>query len=210
MVSHPQIGVGARFESIHTVVSIDAGPTSISHQDVHAIPPGVGGRSGGPLAVIQLLRVTSFWEATLIVILSLLISALVGIRIADALSERELELPSLALGTDPTGATDDPSDAATADREPPGSYLSPETPPRLLSDEGTVVRLLIANDGRIRQRTIAAETGWSKSKVSRICSRMHADRTIEKRSLGRENVIVFAERPVGDETQSDDAESPAA
>ncbi|WP_338044145.1 helix-turn-helix transcriptional regulator [Natronorubrum halophilum] len=77
-----------------------------------------------------------------------------------------------------------------------------------MSDEGEVVRLLVANHGRIRQHQIAEETGWSKSKVSRICSQMHSDGTIEKTSVGRENVITLSDRETTDETQLDDAERP--
>jgi len=144
----------------------------------------------------------------LVAVLFVLISVLIGIRTADVLSERELEISSLPLVANPAGDTAESAHAHTDSPRAYETYLSPETPPRLLSDEGKVVRLLVANNGRIRQHRIADETGWSKSKVSRICSQMHADGTIEKRSVGRENVIVFADRPADDEMQSDDVENP--
>ncbi|RZH68606.1 helix-turn-helix transcriptional regulator [Natrinema altunense] len=213
MVSTPQIGVSARLASMRSTVSADPGPAPTQQYDVHVVASRtvvsrIGDRSGGTLSWIQLLRVTSFWESALIAALFLLISGLVGLRMAAALSNRDIDVSALPLVADTIGDRDD-------SEQPPGdthrayaSYLSPETPSRLLSDEGEVVRLLIANHGRIRQHRITERTGWSKSKVSRICSRMHADGTIEKRSVGRENVITLADRPATREQASDDVETP--
>lgn len=213
MVSNPQIGVGAQLASIHSAVSIGTGPASTHHQGAYAIPsraivPGASDHPDGPLSVIQLLRVSSFWEAALIAVLFLLISALIGIRMGDVLSKRELEMSALPFVVNAAGETDESVHTHADDQWASESYLSPETPPKLLSDEGKVVRLLVANDGRIRQHQIADETGWSKSKVSRICSQMHADGTIEKRSVGRENVIVFSEPLPDDETRSTEIGNP--
>jgi len=173
-----------------------------------AIVPGAGDHPDGPLSAIQLLRVSSFWETALIAVLFLLISALIGIRMGDVLSKRELEMSSLPFVVNAAGNTDESVHTHADDQWASESYLSPETPPKLLSDEGKVVRLLVANDGRIRQHQIADETGWSKSKVSRICSQMHADGTIEKQSVGRENVIVFSEPLPDDETRSTEIGNP--
>lgn len=213
MVFNPQIAVGAQLASIYSTVSIGTSPASAHHQGVHAIPsrailPWVDGRPGGPLSVLQLLRVSSFWETALIAVLFVLISALVGIRMADALSNHELELSSLPLVANAAGETNESVHTHTNDQWAAESYLSPETPPKLLSDEGKVVRLLVENNGRIRQHQITDETGWSKSKVSRICSQMHADGTIEKQSVDRENVIVFSEALPDDETRANEIGSP--
>nr|WP_319004355.1 MarR family transcriptional regulator [Natrinema amylolyticum] len=157
---------------------------------------------------VQLLRVTSFWESALIAVLFLLISGLIGLRMADVLSDRDIDVSSFPLVTDTAGDGDGSDHARTSDRGAYESYLSPETPPRLLSDEGKVVRLLVANHGQIRQHRLTEETGWSKSKVSRICSQMHDDGTIEKRSVGRENVITLADRTSSRETESDEVDTP--
>ncbi|WP_408958836.1 helix-turn-helix transcriptional regulator [Natrinema sp. 74] len=159
------------------------------------------------MSIIQLLRTASFWEAALIVVLFLLISGLVGFRLAEVASTRNVGLSSLPLVT-AAGDDGESNREHTDDHRAYESYLSPETPPTLLSDEGKVVRLLVANHGRIRQHRIAEETGWSKSKVSRICSQMHSDGTIEKQSVGRENVISLADRTPTDEAQSDEIENP--
>ncbi|QCW04138.1 MarR family transcriptional regulator [Natrinema pallidum] len=212
MVSTPQIGVSARIASMRSTVLADPGPAPTQQYDVHVmasrtVVPRIGDRSGGALSWIQLLRVTSFWESALIAALFLLISGLVGLRMAAALSDRDIDVSSLPLVADTIGDRDDSEQPSADTHRAYESYLSPETPSRLLSDEGEVVRLLIANHGRIRQHRITERTGWSKSKVSRICSRMHADGTIEKRSVGRENVITLADRPATREQATDEIEA---
>ncbi|OIB56936.1 helix-turn-helix transcriptional regulator [Natrialba sp. SSL1] len=82
------------------------------------------------------------------------------------------------------------------------NLVSADTPPELLSDEGRVVRLLVKHGGQIRQHQIADETDWSKSKVSRILSSMYDDGTIEKTSVGRENVISLPDRPIGEDAST--------
>lgn len=162
----------------------------------------------GPMSWIAQLRVTAFWEVTLILILFLLIGGLVGVRLTKTLSNRDIGISTLPLAAN-TATESTPEDGSpTTDHRLYEQYLSPETPSELLSDEGEVVRLLVANHGRIRQHQIADETGWSKSKVSRICSQMHSDGTIEKTSVGRENVITLSDRTTDAEAQSDDAENP--
>ncbi|WP_185715557.1 helix-turn-helix transcriptional regulator [Halocatena pleomorpha] len=64
-----------------------------------------------------------------------------------------------------------------------------------LTDEDHIQKLLSEHDGRMHQSDIVTETGWSKSKVSRLLSRMEDDEQIIKISVGRENIIT---RP-GDE-----------
>jgi uncharacterized membrane protein len=58
-----------------------------------------------------------------------------------------------------------------------------------LTDEDRILQLLSESDGRLRQSEIVAETGWSKSKVSRLLSRMEEDDRITKITVGRENLI---------------------
>ncbi|KDE59532.2 hypothetical protein EL22_20710 [Halostagnicola sp. A56] len=159
--------------------------------------------SVGDMPLIQLVRSISVWESALIVVLFVLIAALVGVRVTTALSDREVSVS-------PQRPSEDDRREAPPEDEPPAtespayeSVVSAETPPELLSDEGQVVRLLVENHGRIRQHEIADETGWSKSKVSRTLSKMHDNGTIEKTSLGRENVITLAEVDANDPNQSD-------
>lgn len=163
----------------------------------------LGPAIGYPL-LMQMVRTVSDWESILIVVLFLMISALVGIRVTEAMSDREMSVPTQALSAD--DQPDPVQEDEPAPAEQPPTYenvVSAETPPELLSDEGQVVRLLVENHGRIRQHQIADETGWSKSKVSRTLSKMHDNGTIEKTSLGRENVITLAREDIDDPNQSD-------
>lgn len=80
----------------------------------------------------------------------------------------------------------------------PGPDPDPDDPfagidPDLLSDEERVVRLLRANDGRMKQATIVKETRWSNAKVSQLLSSMAEEGTIEKLRIGRENLITLIE-----------------
>jgi len=58
-----------------------------------------------------------------------------------------------------------------------------------LTDREQVVSLLDDNDGRMKQARIVDETGWSKSKVSMLLSKMEDDEDISKLRVGRENII---------------------
>lgn len=97
------------------------------------------------------------------------------------------------------------SDAGTAasreDRAPAseGSGDSGEVDPALLTDEDRVDRALREAGGRMKQSDVVDALGWSKSKTSRVLSRMADDGDIEKLRIGRENVIDLVEDD-GDET----------
>ncbi|MGM0592200.1 MAG: helix-turn-helix transcriptional regulator, partial [Halobacteriota archaeon] len=68
----------------------------------------------------------------------------------------------------------------------------------VISDDDRVINLLRQNEGQLRQGTIVSETQWSKSKVSRLLSRMDEEGQIVKISVGRENVIALpGEEPDG-------------
>lgn len=68
-----------------------------------------------------------------------------------------------------------------------------DVPPEFLPNYKRVVTLLDEHDGRIRQSEIVKETGWSKSKVSRILSEMEEEGQIAKIDIGRGNVIARPE-----------------
>ena len=61
-----------------------------------------------------------------------------------------------------------------------------------------MLRLLEANDGRMKQGTIVEETGWSNAKVSQLLSAMDEADDIEKLRIGRENLISLPGEGVGD------------
>jgi hypothetical protein len=90
------------------------------------------------------------------------------------------------------------ADAATVDGDD-------EVPSELLSSEDRVLRLLDANDGRMRQADIVEETGWSKSKVSRVLAGMDEEGQIVKVDVGRGNLIARpGDLPAGLQPPSND------
>ncbi|APX95651.1 IclR helix-turn-helix domain-containing protein [Natronorubrum daqingense] len=211
MVQPSQIGVTPAIDALYSSVSAGTIPTSIrrfdSQSDISTVT-SVGEHVSEPLTSVALLRGSSLWEVAMIVVLFVLISGLVGIRLREIISRRDVDLASNSLLAESTTDSKASARSPTDDQQPYEQYLSPETPVELLSDKGEVVRLLVANHGRIRQHQIAEETGWSKSKVSRICSQMHTDGTIEKTSVGRENVITLADQSPDSESHTGDPTSP--
>ena len=59
----------------------------------------------------------------------------------------------------------------------------------ILTDEGQVLKLLRENRDRMKQVDIVEETGWSKSKVSRLLSRMEERGDINRLRVGRGNIV---------------------
>ena len=211
MVPTPQIGSNSSSASIHRAISNETVVSPSDRFDGQAAvsASSIGDPSGTVVSWLTAVRTASTWETALIVVLFVLVSGLVGIRVAETVSDHDGDLSSFPPGS--TAAEADESESSpTEEHRSYEHYLSPDTPSELLSDEGEVVRLLVANRGRIRQHQIAEETGWSKSKVSRICSQMDADGTIEKTSVGRENVITLSDRQSDAESEShpDDVENP--
>lgn len=102
------------------------------------------------------------------------------------------------------GGSDDETDheAATASASTPNNGAEPAVEPPtapILTDEERVLRMLEENGGQVRQQRIVSGTEWSKSKVSRLLSRMAEEGAIRKITLGRENVIRL---PEADETDA--------
>lgn len=78
------------------------------------------------------------------------------------------------------------------------SHVNPQpSTAELASREEHVIRLLIANDGRIRQSSLIAETGWSQAKVSRLLQDMEEKGDISRIHVGRHNLVVLGRFPPG-------------
>lgn len=87
-------------------------------------------------------------------------------------------------------AAETDSEAATG----PGTDNGSETVgPELLTDEDRVRRALRERGGRMKQSDVVEAFGWSKSKTSRVLSRMADAGEVEKLRIGRENVIDLAD-----------------
>jgi len=94
------------------------------------------------------------------------------------------------------GASDAPTRSPTEGGDEPGGAVA--ATPEPMTNEDRIRQMLDENDGRLRQADIVEQTDWSKSKVSRLLSKMESDGEIRKISIGRENLIA---RP-GDEPES--------
>ncbi|WP_458210687.1 DUF7343 domain-containing protein [Haladaptatus sp. NG-SE-30] len=61
----------------------------------------------------------------------------------------------------------------------------------VLTDADRVLNLLRENGGRLPQGEIIEKTGWSKSKVSRLLSKMEDKQQISKINIGRKNIVIL-------------------
>ena len=77
------------------------------------------------------------------------------------------------------------SSGRAASKDPP----EPPAPSPPMTKEEHIERLLDDHGGQLPQRTIVAETGWSKSTVSRTLSRMEERGQVTKIDVGRGNLI---------------------
>lgn len=218
MFTSNQIGVEALSTSVAGSGMAGTVPASITPSSIQMISsPGhqveigvladVSGfvdRVGGHGQLVAPMRISSTWEAALLVILFVMVGGLVAIRVADAMAARDIDVPSVPSLIGESDSEESSSDSSRTYEH----IVPPDIPSELLSDEGQVVRLLVESEGRIRQHEITERTGWSKSKVSRILSRMYDDGMIEKASIGRENVITLSEVPTDDAEQAADKPLP--
>ena len=65
---------------------------------------------------------------------------------------------------------------------------------RFLTDQQRIIRLLSGNDGKMWQRGMIEETGWSASKISRTLSAMEKEGRIVRLQIGRQNLVTLPER----------------
>lgn len=129
----------------------------------------------------------------LLLVVSALTDSLVRI-LAECTPTRSPDADSTTDGDDHTLPRDPDETRVSADvrstadsAEAAVSAAAPE-----LDDERLVVRMLSAEDGRLKQGEIVRHSDWSKAKVSRLLSRMADDGEVTKIRLGRENLICLA------------------
>ncbi|WP_265110550.1 helix-turn-helix transcriptional regulator [Halosolutus halophilus] len=60
---------------------------------------------------------------------------------------------------------------------------------RDLPDEDKVLRLLVKRGGRVNQRTVQEETGWTEDRLETVIDRMEDDDQISAITVGRKRVI---------------------
>ena len=89
-------------------------------------------------------------------------------------------------------SSDRPGSVSDADEGPGGPTGAGESAsPTLITEEARVLRMLDEYDGRLPQSDVVDRTEWSKSKVSRLLSRMEDDGDIRKITIGRQNLITY-------------------
>jgi len=121
--------------------------------------------------------------------------------VAGGLLYRSNRGPAISLPRPFQKQDDGESTIAAAADDPAGAETVEGLPVEFLSNEERIHRLLADNDGRMRQVEIVEETGWSKSKVSRVLSGMADDGAVVKVDVGKGNVITLPERvPPGAES----------
>ena len=161
---------------------------------VRAVPTtgdGGGGADGGPWTGVD-GRVIPVGAFVLVGgLLVALAGAAYGIRTGCVSIDREAAAEgepgeSSAEGPAGTAADDEKSDRVDDIGDAVGGAAGD---PDLLTDEDRVRRLLCEREGRMKQSAIVDELGWSKSKASRVLSRMADEGEVEKLRIGRENVI---------------------
>ncbi|WP_435159746.1 DUF7343 domain-containing protein [Haladaptatus sp. DFWS20] len=90
---------------------------------------------------------------------------------------------------DPNLDPRDPNDSTTTETTSVVSEPQPDESDDILTDEGVVLKLLRENRGRMKQVDVVEETGWSKSKVSRLLSRMEERGDVNRLRVGRGNIV---------------------
>lgn len=174
-------------QPVVTFVPVTTGPLPF------AVPPAVA----GGLAALVALGILAFVARR-----RRLFSAIGGGQSDEAGGDRDTgtgpaESTPPEQSVEPAGAPE----AEASEEEPesartgtaPGTGEGETNDTELLSDEERVIRLLEANDGRMKQAKIVEETRWSNAKVSQLLSAMAEDERIEKLRLGRENLISLPE-----------------
>ena len=169
--------------SVSNGVLVWEGPHSFEASDFEDEPivysPGSGlGAAGG------ITPLTVAFAGVLLVVAGLLAFVVLGDR-----ETGELPVVGTLAGGAATaaGAGEGEGGRAAPDPDDPFAGVNEE----LLSDEERVVRLLRANDGRMKQAMIVEETQWSNAKVSQLLSSMADDGEIDKLRIGRENLITL-------------------
>lgn len=83
-------------------------------------------------------------------------------------------------------------DAAGADAAgPAGGSADDGVDTELLSNEEQVLRLVERNGGRMKQRAVAEDLGWTDAKTSQVTKGLREDGALEGFRLGRENVLAL-------------------
>lgn len=79
------------------------------------------------------------------------------------------------------------------DRWNPFRIRTEPRPNAPMTDDERVIRLLVSNEGRMKQADIVSETQWSEAKVSRLLTRMEQQGDLSRTNVGRTNLVFLGE-----------------
>ncbi|WP_224335591.1 helix-turn-helix transcriptional regulator [Haloprofundus halobius] len=136
--------------------------------------------------------------ATTVGFAGLALAVLAGVGVWYRRSDHSVATAVRRRGSDLVAAVRSPSDSEQRVVEADPGADDPSAAPPFdsqipLSDDGRVLRMLHEESGRLRQSEIVERTDWSKSKVSRLLSRMEEEGKLTKINVGRENVIALTD-----------------
>ncbi|WP_458187851.1 DUF7343 domain-containing protein [Haladaptatus sp. NG-WS-4] len=84
------------------------------------------------------------------------------------------------------------------DDSPDSNPQPPIQTGEVVTDADRVLQLLRENGGRLPQGEIIEKTNWSKSKVSRLLSKMENKKQVSKINIGRKNIVIlYGQEPGG-------------
>ncbi len=176
-------GVSNAPTGVSNGVLVWEGPHTFEASDFEDDPityaPGSGiGAAGG------ITPLTVAFAGVVVLVVGLLAFVAFGGRDA-----QELPVVGTLAGGAATAAGAGEGDGGRSSPDPDDPFAGVDE--ELLSDEERVIRLLRANDGRMKQAMIVEETQWSNAKVSQLLSSMAEDDEIDKLRIGRENLITL-------------------
>ncbi len=96
---------------------------------------------------------------------------------------------------------DEPVRGDNGKDQPPGATGTDDSGPdtELLSNEEQVLRLIESEGGRMKQKAVAEELGWTDAKTSQVTKTLREEGDLEGFRLGRENVLSLPEDASGTE-----------
>ena len=110
--------------------------------------------------------------------------------------------PATAGGTNTGSATDADTDARHTETDT-AAAADDEPDPELLSNEEQVLRLLDQHGGRMKQKQVIEELGWTDAKTSKVVSGLREDGQIDSFRIGRENVLTYPDKKLTDDTDDE-------
>ncbi|MFQ3475827.1 hypothetical protein HKK80_06150 [Halonotius sp. F2-221B] len=111
--------------------------------------------------------------------------------------------PPATAGATNTGSATDADTDARHTKTDTAAAADDEPDPELLSNEEQVLRLLDDHGGRMKQKQVIEELGWTDAKTSKVVSGLREDGQIDSFRIGRENVLTYPDKKLTDDTDDE-------